>query len=88
MKGMVKLSEIRTLIFETTLYDSMKISELMYMPKYFVSPRDSMEEVVSRFETSGRFNLAVIDNGKYVGFLSRATVFSRYRENVRQGSSE
>jgi CIC family chloride channel protein len=45
LKGMVKLSEIRTLIFETPLYDKIKISELMYMPKYFVSPRDSMEEV-------------------------------------------
>jgi CIC family chloride channel protein len=88
LKGMVKLSEIRTLIFETALYDKVKISELMYMPKYFVSPRDSMEEVVSRFETSGRFNLAVIDNGRYIGFLSRATVFSLYREYVRQGSSE
>ncbi len=88
MKGMDKLSEIRTLIFKTELYDSVKIRDLMYMPKYFVSPRDSMEEVVSRFETSGRYNLAVIDEGKYIGFLSRATVFSHYRENIRQSSSE
>jgi chloride channel protein, CIC family len=88
LKGMVKLSEIRSLIFETSLYDSVKIRDLMYMPKYFVSPKDSMEEVVKRFETSGRFNLAVIDEGKYIGFLSRATVFSHYRENVRQSSSE
>jgi chloride channel protein, CIC family len=88
LKGMVKLSEIRTLIFETTLYDSVKIRDLMYMPKHYVSSRDNMEEVVNKFETSGRFNLAVIDEGKYVGFISRANVFSHYRENVRQSSSE
>jgi chloride channel protein, CIC family len=88
LKGMVKLSEIRSFIFETALYDSVKIGDLMYMPKFFVSPRDSMEEVVNKFESSGRFNLAVIDDGKYVGFLSRAIVFSHYRENIRQGSSE
>jgi CIC family chloride channel protein len=86
--GMVKLSEIRTIIFETALYDTVKIKDLMYFPKYFVSPKDSMEEIVNTFESSGRFNLAVIDEGKYVGFLSRATVFSHYRENIRQGSSE
>jgi chloride channel protein, CIC family len=65
-----------------------KIKDLMYMPKHFVSPRNSMEEVAEKFETSGRFNLAVIDNGKYVGFLSRAKVFSEYRDNIRHFSSD
>lgn len=88
MQGMVKLSEVRTLIFETDLYDKVKIKDLMYMPKHYVSPRNSMEEVAEKFETSGRYNLAVIDNGKYVGFLSRAKVFSEYRENIRHFSSE
>lgn len=88
LKGMVKLSEVRTLIFESDLYDRVKIKDLMYMPKHFVSPRDSMEEVVEKFETSGRFNLAVIDNGKYIGFLSRAKVFSEYRDNIRDISSD
>jgi chloride channel protein, CIC family len=88
MLGMVKLSEVRTLIFETELYDKVKIRDLMYMPRHFVSPRNSMEEVAEKFETSGRYNLAVIDNGKYVGFLSRAKVFSEYRENIRDFSSE
>ncbi len=88
MKGMVKLSETRSLIFQTQLYDTVKISELMYMPKYYVSPHDSMEDVVRIFESSQRYNLAVIDEGKYVGFLSRATVFSDYRENIRDASSD
>ncbi len=88
MKGMVKLSEVRSLIFETELYDKVKIKDLMYMPKHFVSPRDSMEEVAEKFESSGRFNLAVLDNGKYVGFLSRAKVFSEYRDNIRHFSSD
>jgi chloride channel protein, CIC family len=88
LKGMVKLSEVRTLIFESDLYDTVKIKDLMYMPKHFVSPRDSMEEVVEKFETSGRFNLAVIDNEKYIGFLSRAKVFSEYRDNIRDISSD
>jgi len=88
MKGMVKLSETRSLIFQTHLYDVVRIKDLMYMPKYYVSPRDNMEEVVKMFETSKRYNLAVIDEGKYIGFLSKATVFSDYRDNVREFSSE
>lgn len=88
LKGMVKLSEVRTLIFETELHDKVRIKDLMYMPRHYVSPRDSMEEVAGKFETSGRYNLAVIDNGRYVGFLSRAKVFSEYRDNIRQFSSD
>lgn len=88
MKGMVKLSEIRNIIFETDLYDKVKIKDLMYMPKYYVSPHDSMEDVVAMFESSERFNLAVLDRGRYVGFLSRARVFSDYRENIRDFSSD
>jgi chloride channel protein, CIC family len=88
MKGMVKLSEVRTLIFETGMYDTVKIRDLMYMPRHYVSPRNSMEEVAEKFESSGRFNLAVIDNGKYVGFLSRAKVFSEYRDNIKDFSND
>ncbi len=88
LRGMVKLDDIRSLIFKTELYDKLKIMEIMYMPQYFVSPYNSMEEVAAKFESSGRYNLAVIDNGKYVGFISRANVFSNYRDNIRHFSSE
>ena len=88
LKGMVKLSEIRTLIFERELYDTVKIKDLMYMPEHYISPYDSMERVAEKFEQCGRYNLAVIDEGKYVGFVSRATVFSDYRKITHDTSSE
>jgi CIC family chloride channel protein len=88
LKGMVKLSEVRSLIFEPDLYDSVLVKDLMYMPEHFISPDDNMEDVAEKFETSGRFNLAVIDNGKYLGFISRASVFSTYRKTLQHFSHE
>ncbi len=88
MEGMVKLSEIRGLIFEKELYDEVKINDIMYMPEHFISPYDSMEEVAEKFESSGRFNLAVLDNGKYLGFLSRSKVFTKYRQTLQDVSQE
>ncbi len=82
MKGMIKLNDIRNLIFEQDLYDKIFVHELMYMPEFFISTRDSMETIVEKFESCGRFNLAVIDDGKYIGFISRARVFSVYRETL------
>lgn len=83
MVGMVKMDDVRSLIFQQDLYDKVKIKDLMYMPEYSISPNDSMEVVANKFESSGRFTLAVIDkDGKYVGFISRARVFTKYRKQI------
>ncbi len=82
MVGMIKMDDVRDMIFKHELYDKVKISELMYMPEYQIEPNDSMEIVTNKFESSGRYNLAVIENGKYLGFISRARVFTSYRKQI------
>ena len=88
MKGMVKMDDIRKIIFDHDLYDKVYVKDLMYMPEYYISPYDSMHTVAEKFESCRRFNLAVIDNGKYVGFISRARVFSDYRHTMRTMSHD
>jgi CIC family chloride channel protein len=80
--GMVKMDDVRSLIFNHDLYDKVKIKELMYMPAFHIDPNDNMETVANKFESSGRYNLAVIENGKYIGFISRANVFTSYRKQI------
>lgn len=87
-QGIIFLNDIRNIIFRPELYDKIKVDELMYMPSYVVDPDDSMEEVAAKFNESGNFNLPVIKNGKYMGFVSRAQVFSRYRKLLSEFSDE
>jgi CIC family chloride channel protein len=82
MVGMLKMDDVREMIFNHDLYDTVKISELMYMPAYHIDPNDSMEVVANKFESSGRYNLAVIEEGRYIGFVSRARAFTRYRKKI------
>lgn len=86
--GMVKMDDVRHLIFKQDVYDKISLKELMYMPEDWITPRDSMDEVVAKFEKTGRYNLAVIKHGKYIGFLSRAKVFSKYRKHVEDFSHD
>ncbi len=88
LKGMVKMDDIRHLIFQQELYDKTLVRELMYHPEHFISTEDTMDVVVEKFENSGRYNLAVIDHGKYIGFISRAKVFSNYRKTVQHFSHD
>lgn len=82
MVGMVKMDDVRDIIFQHELYDKVKIREIMYMPTDHIGPNDNMETVAHKFESSGRYNLAVIEDGKYLGFISRARVFTTYRKQI------
>lgn len=86
--GIIFLNDIRNIIFRPELYDKIGVDELMYMPSFLVDPDESMEEVAVKFNESGNYNLPVIKNGKYMGFVSRARVFSRYRKLLSEFSDE
>jgi CIC family chloride channel protein len=78
--GMVLLDNIRHIMFNTDMHKTTYVRDMMILPPTFVSPNESMESVMKKFEDTGVWNLPVIDNGKYVGFLSKSKLFSYYRE--------
>ncbi len=88
LEGIVKLDDIRHIMFNQEVYDKTLVRDLMFMPEYTVDMKEQMEEVASKFTKSGRYNIAVLDDGKYVGFLSRAKVFSSYREMLKHFSDD
>jgi len=86
--GVVFINDVREIMFEREKYDSVFVDELMFMPSPLVSPNESMEDVAKKFKTSSHYNLPVIDNDKYVGFVSRANVFSAYRNLLKKFSED
>jgi CIC family chloride channel protein len=86
--GIIHLNNVRHVIFKPELYDTTKVNTLMYFPVNFVSPDDSMEEIVQKFQSSGHFNLPVLKEGKYIGFVSRANVLSKYRKLLKHFSED
>jgi chloride channel protein, CIC family len=86
--GIVFLDHVRHIIFDPELYDSVFVRDLMYMPQAIVDPSDSMEDVTKKFQTSGNFNLPVIKDGKYIGFVSKANVFESYRKLLKHFSED
>lgn len=87
-QGIVKLDDIRHIMFNQEMYDVTKISDLMVIPEWTVETTDQMEEVARKFSESGRYNFPVLQNGKYLGFVSRARVFSSYREMLKHFSED
>jgi CIC family chloride channel protein len=86
--GMVYLNNIRDIIFKPELYDKIKVLDLIQRSDFEIEIGDSMESVAQKFRISEHYNIVVLDNGKYVGFLSRANVFSAYRKVLSDMSEE
>jgi CIC family chloride channel protein len=88
LKGVVVLDNIRHLIFDTEIYKQTFVKDLMIIPPYIVDYFDSMENIVHKFNESGNYNLPVTKEGKYVGFVSRANIFSTYRKMLKHFSDD
>lgn len=86
--GLVTLDVIRNVMFKPELYDDVKISEFMFKPLATVSPDESMEEVANKFNKTGNFTMPVIQNDRYMGFVSRANVYSAYRKLLKDFSDD
>jgi len=86
--GLIFLDHIRDIMFKPEIYETTYVRDLMFMPETIVSPDDSMEEIAKKFQGTGKFNLAVIKEGKYLGFISRARVFSAYRNLLKDFSDD
>jgi len=86
--GVVFINDVRNIVFNHELYDTTTVEDMMYMPDVAVEPDESMESVAQKFQESTNYNIPVIKDGKYLGFVSRAQVFSTYRKLLKDFSDE
>ncbi len=86
--GVVLLDEIRNIMFRPDLYHKMHVSTFMTMPPSRVDVSDSMERVMKVFDDTGAWNLPVVDQGRYVGFVSKSKIFNSYRRVLRHYSDD
>ncbi|NVO12179.1 MAG: chloride channel protein [Bacteroidales bacterium] len=86
--GIVLLDEIRSIMFNSELYDCTHVRNYISLPPEFITINESMESVMRKFEETNSWNLPVLDKDKYVGFVSKSKVFSAYRDILVQFSEE
>lgn len=83
LKGIVLLDDIRNIMFRSDLYKKMHVTRFMSMPPARIDIKDPMDKVMKTFDSTNAWNLPVVDNGKYVGFVSKSKIFNSYRALLR-----
>jgi len=81
--GVVYLDDIRDIMFDQEMYDKVKVRQLMkQVPEIISYENDTMKTVMKKFQDTSAWNLPVIKNGQYYGFISKSKMLTSYRRKL------
>ncbi|MEE9361745.1 MAG: chloride channel protein [Cellulophaga sp.] len=81
--GIVLLDDIREVMFTEKLYDTTIVRDYMHnAPDLIIYETDSIGNIMQKFQDSGAWNLPVIKDGKYYGFVSKSKLLTAYRRKL------
>jgi len=80
--GLVHLDHVRATIFQRELYESVRVKDLMVVPAAVISPNENLDAVLRKFDQAHQWNLPVVEDKKYAGFVSKSSILSKYREEL------
>ena len=86
-KGHILFDDVRKFMFDTSLYGT-SVEKIMVYPDYVITVDEPMDSIVKKFEQSHKYNIVIVDDGKYLGYISRANVFTAYQATLKEISAE
>jgi CIC family chloride channel protein len=81
--GIILLDDIRPIMFDQKLYDEVKVSDIMQRPPEIIDLRtDRTKDIMKKFQDSDAWNLPVVKDKKYIGFISKSKLLTAYRKKL------
>ena len=83
LEGIILMDDLRPVMFDQKLYEEVTAKDLMHNPPAVIKiEKDKMTRVMKKFQDSGAWNLPVIKDGKYYGFVSKSKLLTAYRRKL------
>lgn len=83
LEGIILLDDLRPIMFDQSLYDEVLARDIMQPPPEVIDlEKDKMTDIMKKFQDSSAWNLPVVKNGKYVGFISKSKLLTAYRRQL------
>ena len=81
--GILTINDIRNIMFDKDKYDTVKVESLMHAGSDIIYyETDNAEDILNKFKQTGAWNLVVIKDGKYFGFISKSRLLTAYRRKL------
>ena len=83
LEGVILLDDLRPIMFDQSLYKEITARELMQNPPEIITlDGDKMTEVMKKFQDTGAWNLPVVKDEAYYGFVSKSKLLTAYRRKL------
>ncbi|MES2277430.1 MAG: chloride channel protein [Bacteroidota bacterium] len=83
LEGIIRLEDIRPVMFNKELYQDMDVQKVMVTPSALIDAEDDMHTIIKKFDETATWNLPVLDNGRFAGFISKSAILNEYRELLK-----
>lgn len=81
--GVIRLDDIRHMMFKADLYNKVSVADLMHADADIIDyDTDSMNDIMEKFKVTGAWNLPVVKQGKYYGYISKSKLLTAYRRQL------
>jgi len=80
--GMIYLDNIRPYLFDPGLYDTVLVEEIMNRDLDTITPEDELPDILHKFDETGSSSLPVVQGGRFLGLISKATLLDHYRREL------
>ena len=80
--GIIYLDNVRGEMFNTEHYDTVTAKEVMRKASMVIDTKEDIFAIMRKFEESGQWNLPVVENEIYIGFLSKSSILDKYRHEL------
>jgi chloride channel protein, CIC family len=80
--GLIQLDNIRGIIFTAEKPEEMAIDKLMVAAPAVIKVNENLHDVLRKFDETGSWNLPVVHNAQYLGFVSKSSVLTKYRAEL------
>ncbi|HFS66682.1 MAG TPA: CBS domain-containing protein, partial [Flavobacteriia bacterium] len=87
--GVVQLDDIRDIMFNKKMYKKIHVRDIMHRtPDIIHYGSDSTQQIMKKFTGSSAWNLPVVKDGKYFGFISKSKLLTAYRRRLIETSND
>jgi chloride channel protein, CIC family len=82
LEGVIWLDMIRKDMFDANIPDDETIARIMVVPPAIIDYTQSVNTVMANFDKLDVWQLPVVKDGCFIGFVSKSTLLAKYREEL------
>jgi len=86
--GIIRLDQIRPYFFNTVIYDTVIVEQIMDANPETAHFNDPLEEVLKKMDATGALALAVVSGNRFQGMVYKANLLDKYRDELNVQTSQ